>query len=118
MSDPTWMRVSPVDAVPLREGRVVMLAGKEIALFNLGDRFLAIDNRCPHKQGPLADGIVSGHTVVCPLHAWKIDLETGSVARPTGPSACVTSYDVKVEDGIVIVAVPGPVACARDGEAA
>ena len=53
------------------------VGNREIAIFNLGDRFLAVDNRCPHKGGPLADGIVSGTTVVCPLHAWKMSLETG-----------------------------------------
>ena len=52
-----------------------------------GDRFLATDNQCPHKGGPLADGIVTGTSVVCPLHAWKINLEDGRVERPSGSSA-------------------------------
>ena len=89
------MRVSAVDAVPPREGRVVTSAGQEIALFNLGDRFLAIDNRCPHKQGPLADGIVSGETVVCPLHAWRDRISRpGRWSGPAGPvGVCDERYD-------------------------
>ena len=70
------VRVNSCD-IPPREGRALILGGREIAIFNLGTRFLAIDNRCPHKGGPLSDGIVSANTVVCPLHAWKINLETG-----------------------------------------
>jgi nitrite reductase (NADH) small subunit len=117
MSDRTWIRVASIDAIPVREGRVVTLAEREIAIFNLGDRFLAVANRCPHKQGPLADGIVSGETVVCPLHAWRVNLSTGQVERPAGQSACVERYAVRVEDGILSVALP-PAAAARDGEAA
>ena len=66
------------------------IAGRELAIFNLGpstelgagDRFLAVDNQCPHKAGPLADGIVTGTSVVCPLHTWKISLVDGCVQRP------------------------------------
>ena len=54
----TWTRVTACDNIPPREGRAVSLAGREIAIFNLGDRFLAVDNQCPHRAGPLADGIV------------------------------------------------------------
>lgn len=118
MSDPTWIRVSAVDAIPVREGRVVTLAGQEIAIFNLGERFLAVANRCPHKGGPLADGIVSGETVVCPLHAWKVNLLSGAVERPANQAACVERYPVRVEDGIVSIAMAKTSAQARAGEAA
>ena len=102
-----WVRITPVDNIPLREGRPVRIGGREIALFNLGDRFLATDNQCPHKGGPLCDGIVTGSSVVCPLHAWKVDLETGCVVRPAqGKDHCVASYPTRVEDGIVSVALP------------
>src|SRR6266478_888745 len=74
-----WVRITEMQNIPLREGRSVNVAGREIAIFNLGDRFLAVDGRCPHKGGPLAEGIVTGTTVVCPLHAWKVDLESGAV---------------------------------------
>ena len=83
-----------------------MIVGtREIALFNLGDRFLATENRCPHRGGPLCDGIVTGTAVVCPLHAWKINLETGGVDRPAGSDACVRTYPTRVEDGVVLIDV-------------
>jgi nitrite reductase (NADH) small subunit len=104
----TWMRVTACDNIPPREGRVVSLGGREIAIFNLGpgDRFLAVDNRCPHKAGPLADGIVTGTSVVCPLHTWKISLLDGRVERPSGATDTgVTVYPTRVEDGIIVVAM-------------
>ena len=102
-----WIRVTAAENMPLREGRTVRLAGRDIALFNLGDRFLAVENRCPHRHGPLADGIVTGSSVVCPLHAWKINLERGCVERPaSSDGACVATYPTRVENGIVAVGVP------------
>jgi nitrite reductase (NADH) small subunit len=122
MNDRVWIRIGSVHAVPPREGRVVVVGGREIALFNLGDRFLAVDNRCPHKGGPLADGIVSGASVVCPLHAWKIDLDTGSVTRPAAQDTCIVRYPVRVDDGVIAIGVAGagPAAATseHDGEAA
>jgi len=84
----------------------VNVAGREIAIFNLGDRVLAIDGRCPHQGGPLAEGIVTGSTVVCPLHAWKISLETGSITKPDENPACVATHRTRIESGIVLVEVP------------
>ena len=72
-----WFRVVPCNSIPVREGRTVEIASRQVAIFNLGDRFVAVENRCPHRGGPLADGIISGGAIVCPLHAWKFDLQTG-----------------------------------------
>lgn len=108
MSASRWIRIAPIDAVPPREGRAVDVGSREIALFNLGDRFLAIDNRCPHRGGPLADGILAGGAVVCPLHAWKVCLETGAVQQPGGASACLTTYPTRVKSDVVWIAVPEP----------
>jgi nitrite reductase (NADH) small subunit len=102
-----WVRVTTTDNIPAREGRMVQLGGLEIAIFNLGDKFLATDNRCPHEGGPLCDGIVTGESVVCPLHAWKINLKGGNVERPThGKDHCVSTYPTRVIDGIVSVEIP------------
>jgi nitrite reductase (NADH) small subunit len=110
MTEHVWIRVTACENIPLREGRPVRLGTLEIAIFNLGDRFLATDNQCPHQGGPLCDGIVTGSSVVCPLHAWKIDLDTGAVARPaTAKDHCVTTYPTRVEDGIVSVNLPARV---------
>ena len=97
-----WIRITPAENIPVREGRSVQIGEDEIAIFNLGDRYLAIDNNCPHRGGPLCDGIVSGETVVCPLHGWKISLETGEVLKP---DVCVRvgTYPVSVEDGVISV---------------
>jgi nitrite reductase (NADH) small subunit len=113
MSDPRWIRVTTIDNLPLREGRAVHLGTREIALFNLGDRVLATDNRCPHQGGPLCDGIVTGDAVVCPLHAWKIALGSGAVQRPSSAQErCVRTYPARVEDGIVLIALPVAAAAA------
>jgi nitrite reductase (NADH) small subunit len=107
MSRSRWIRVTTTDNIPPREGRAVRLGDLDIALFNLGDRFAAVDNRCPHSGGPLCDGIVTGHSVVCPLHAWKIDLDSGAVERPSmGAGQCVETYATKVEDGVVAIELP------------
>lgn len=101
-----WVRVARSEQLPLREGRVVTLHGHEIALFHLGDRILATDNRCPHQGGPLCDGIVTGSSVVCPLHAWKVNLVDGSVERPTGSNDhCVRTYPTRIDDGVVSIQV-------------
>ena len=98
-----WTKITTTSDIPLREGRAVNLGGEEIAIFNLGDRFLAIQNRCPHGQGPLADGIISGNTVVCPLHQWKTCLETGQVQRPRDTGHCVKTFETKVENNLVFI---------------
>ena len=99
----SWINVTRVENIPLREGRAVKLGDEEIAIFNLGEKFLAVENRCPHRGGPLADGIVSGETVVCPLHAWKVCLQSGAVKRPQEQAACVRSFPVQVVGGVVRV---------------
>ena len=91
-----WHPVCQVEDIPRHGARTVHTGEAVIALFRLGDdRIRAVDNRCPHKQGPLAEGMVSGDTVICPLHARKINLETGEVLAPD--SGCVKTWPVKVE---------------------
>ena len=101
-----WTRITEAKNIPPREGRAVRVGNIELAIFNLNGRFLAIENECPHQGGPLCDGIVSGTAVVCPLHAWSFDLETGVAVRAPRP-ACVARFPTRVEDGIVVVDVAG-----------
>jgi len=117
-----WIRITACENIPLREGRAVKVGDKDIAIFNLGERFLAVDNRCPHNGGPLADGIVSGTTVVCPLHAWNVDLECGSVTKPSNTTACVRTFQTRVENGVVLLEaaalqafIEGAAACGFSG---
>jgi nitrite reductase (NADH) small subunit len=124
MNTTHWIRVTPIGNVPPREGRAVLIGDREIALFNLGpstalgagDQFLATDNQCPHKGGPLCDGIVTGSSVVCPLHAWKVNLDTGQVERPAhGKDHCVTTYPTRIEDGVVLIGLPLTVGADLEG---
>jgi nitrite reductase (NADH) small subunit len=103
-----WFSITQADNIPLREGRSVQVAGHEIALFNLGDRFLAVENSCPHRGGPLSDGIVSGRTVVCPLHGWKIDLESGQVTNRAEENLCVETFATAVREGVVMLELSVP----------
>ncbi len=97
-----WIRVTNVENIPVREGRSVNIGDSEIAIFNLGDRFVALENACPHRGGPLCDGIVSGAAVTCPLHGYKVCLESGKVLKPD-VAVRVDTYPVRVEDGVVCV---------------
>jgi nitrite reductase (NADH) small subunit len=101
-----WTQITNRENIPLREGRCVKVGDREIAIFNLGDRFLSIDNRCPHSGGPLCDGIVSGTSVVCPLHGWKVNLETGETMRPSDAGRCVETFPTRVDSGVVVVELP------------
>ena len=98
----TWHYVAECADIPLREGRRVRYGAYDVALFNVGETFLAVDNRCPHRQGPLADGIVAGKAVFCPLHSWKISLESGCALN--GGEGAVRTYPVRVTDGKVYIA--------------
>ncbi|MBI4888658.1 MAG: nitrite reductase small subunit NirD [Acidobacteria bacterium] len=106
MTEHCWIRIAAVDTIPLREGRAVQIGDREIAIFNLGDRFLATGNRCPHRGGPLCDGIVTGTAVVCPLHGWKVGLDDGRVMRPAAEARCVATYPVRVDEGLIVVGMP------------
>jgi nitrite reductase (NADH) small subunit len=103
-----WVRITAVENIPLREGRAVQVGCQVLAIFNLGDRFLALENRCPHRGGPLADGIVSAGMVVCPLHAWKVDLTTGRVTNQPENPQCVKTFPARVERGAIFVELSPP----------
>ncbi len=113
-AEKAWVRIAYCRDIPLREGRAVRLGDKEIAIFNLGSRFLAVDNRCPHRGGPLADGIVNGAVVVCPLHAWKMSLETGKGLTSASESSCVETFRTRIKDGIVLLELPSDFAGAEE----
>ena len=97
-----WTPITSVESIPLREGRPVVIGDAEIAIFHLEDRWLTIENKCPHKRGPLCDGIVSGTTVVCPLHGQRFDLETGMPVLASQPD-CLATFPTRVEGGIIFV---------------
>ncbi|MBI5380226.1 MAG: Rieske 2Fe-2S domain-containing protein [Nitrospirae bacterium] len=93
----TWVCVGSVDDIPRGEGRKVALGDLVVAVFHLDDgRFLAVDHHCPHRRGPLADGLLCGKTVVCPLHGWKVDLDSGNVH---GEGAALRTFPAEVREG-------------------
>lgn len=101
MSD--WIEVGTVDDVPLRGSRVVTTAEGDIAIFKAADgRIFALWDKCPHKGGPLSQGIVHGTSVTCPLHNWVIGLETGEVKGPD--QGCARKVAVQVQGNIISIA--------------
>jgi nitrite reductase (NADH) small subunit len=101
-----WIRITAAENIPPREGRAVRVGAHELAIFNTGQGFRAVENRCPHGGGPLADGIVGGTTVTCPLHNWKVCLENGAVERPCASGKPhVPTFPIAVVDGIVMIAL-------------
>lgn len=100
----TEMDLGPVDEVPIGEGRTFAVGDEQIAVFRLRDGSLrAIDAVCPHKGGPLADGLADDQVVVCPLHGHTFDMCTGSEAG--GAEFSVRSYPVSAVDGSIRVSV-------------
>lgn len=97
-----WVKVATVEEIPMLGSRVVKSAGGDIAVFRTnGDKIFALHDRCPHKNGPLSQGIVHGEHVTCPLHGWNIGLADGQAVAPdVGHTSCV---EVKVEKGIVFL---------------
>ena len=98
-----WIEVGGIDDIPRLGSRVVRREGGDIAVFRTGsDEVFALLNRCPHKGGPLSEGIVYGRTVACPLHNWCIDLGTGEARAPD--DGCAARFPVRLEGGRVLVA--------------
>jgi nitrite reductase (NADH) small subunit len=91
--------VGTVDEIPVGEGRTYAVDGDQIAVFRLRDGSLrAIDAVCPHKGGPLADGLADDRVVVCPLHGHTFDLCTG---KESGDAFSVRNYPVSAVDGAI-----------------
>ena len=96
-----WKVICRVDDIPvLGARRVARTKGLDVAVFrNDADEVFALLDRCPHKGGPLSQGIVFGTSVACPLHNWTIGLCTGQAAAPD--EGCTEKFAVKLEDGHV-----------------
>ncbi len=95
-----WIEVAHLDDIPRQGSRVVKTAAGDIAVFRtVEDEVFALRDQCPHKGGPLSQGIVSGKRVACPLHDWKIALDTGLAVAPD--EGCAARYPVRVVDGRV-----------------
>ncbi len=101
MSD--WIEAGRVVDVPLRGSRVITTERGDIAVFKAADgRIFALWDNCPHKGGPLSQGIVHGDSVTCPLHNWVIGLEAGEVRGPD--QGCARKVITRVDQGIISIA--------------
>ena len=105
MSDIVWHEIGAVGEIPRRGARTVRYGASEIAVFRTADdHVFALENKCPHRGGPLSEGIVHGRKVACPLHNWVIDLETGSA---TGADhGCAQDFPVEVVGGLIRLGLP------------
>ncbi len=96
------IKVSNLNELTPLIGKKVIVKDKEIGLFLTNEgKIFAVNNVCPHKQGPLSEGTVSGDFVYCPLHDQKIDLITGNVQEPD--TGCVETYPVEIIDGDIFI---------------
>jgi nitrite reductase (NADH) small subunit len=115
-----WLDIGPVTQISPGHARTLPVRGeaglREIAIFHTqGNHFYALLNRCPHKQGPLSQGIVHGEVVTCPLHNWNISLKTGEALN--GDKGCVPVIPLRVDAGriyllrsAVLGSAPSPLA--------
>ncbi|GIL01296.1 MAG: tRNA-(guanine-N1)-methyltransferase [Alphaproteobacteria bacterium] len=104
MSAGNWIAIGTIDDIPRRGARCVATPRGRIGVFRTADdRVFAIEDHCPHKGGPLSQGIVHGASVTCPLHNWVISLETGQAQGADVGS--VTIIPVRNEDGRLFIAL-------------
>lgn len=113
-----WLEVGNLDDIPRQGARVVNTAAGRIAVFRTADdSVFALLDRCPHRGGPLSQGIVHGRRVTCPLHDWTIGLDDGEAVGPD--AGCVPRYPVRIDAGrIFLRLIAGPTAavpaCGRE----
>ena len=101
-SKAVWTRVCLLEDIPQLGARVVKSAHGNIAVFrNAEDEVFALLDKCPHKGGPLSQGIVYGRKVACPLHNWNIGLDDGAAVAPD--RGCTRAFPVRLEDGAVFI---------------
>jgi nitrite reductase (NADH) small subunit len=99
-----WISIGDINDIPLRGARCVKTPQGRIAVFRTADQqVFAIEDQCPHKQGPLSQGIVHGNAVTCPLHNWVISLETGQAQG--ADEGAVRTIPVKIEGDRLLIAL-------------
>ena len=83
------------------QGKMVVVNGRHIALFRLGDEFYALDNMCLHRGGPLCEGFIEDSVVTCPWHGWSYEIKTGMMVQD--PRVGVSKHDVHIDEDRVAV---------------
>jgi len=98
----SWIDIGALEEIPAQGARVVKTALGCVAVFRTADdAVFALDNRCPHKGGPLSEGIVHDHKVTCPLHGWVFSLETGTAQG--ADKGAVATFPACIENGRVLL---------------
>jgi nitrite reductase [NAD(P)H] small subunit len=106
-----WIEIGSLSDIPQRGARCVDTPEGKIAVFRTAeDRVFAIDDHCPHKGGPLSQGIVHGAAVTCPLHNWVISLETGKALG--ADEGAVRTIPIKIDGGKLFIALKARASCA------
>lgn len=96
-----FVKVAEAESVSAGTGTTVTVSGRDYALFHIDGEFFCIDNECPHRDGPLGDGELEDDTVICPWHAWQVNVKTGQVLYTS--NLCVATHACKVEEGSVYI---------------
>ncbi|WP_209240538.1 nitrite reductase small subunit NirD [Pseudomonas aeruginosa] len=106
-----WLDICALDEINPLGSRVVAGPKGDIAIFRAADdQVFALDDRCPHKGGPLSQGLIYGKRVACPLHNWQIELESGEAVAPD--QGCAHRHPVRVENGRVLLDLDSVALCA------
>ena len=105
VKDPiAWIDVGAVTDIPLRGARRVPTPDGDVAIFRTGDgQVFALKDACPHKGGPLSQGMIHGHAVSCPLHNWSISLSTGEAMGADRGKGCTPVIPLEVIDGRLLL---------------
>lgn len=99
-----WVAIGQLHDIPRRGARCVESGGMTIAIFRtMDDRLFALEDKCPHKNGPLSQGMIHDGCVTCPMHGWVISLETGKAMGADEGST--TSFPVRLDGDRVLLAV-------------
>jgi 3-phenylpropionate/trans-cinnamate dioxygenase ferredoxin subunit len=100
-----FVEIAPASELPSGERLFVDLGDKPIVIFNIAGQFFAIGDVCTHDDGPLGDGLLEGHNVVCPRHGGEFDVRTGQAVQM--PAVIdIPAYPVQVRDGAIFVGIP------------
>lgn len=106
-----WLDICALDEINPLGSRVVAGPKGDISIFRAADdQVFALDDRCPHKGGPLSQGLIYGKRVACPLHNWQIELESGEAVAPD--QGCAHRHPVRVENGRVLLGLDSVALCA------
>jgi nitrite reductase (NADH) small subunit len=106
----TWLTVGRIEDIPRQGARVIAAPGGNIAVFRtVDDEVFALRDKCPHRGGHLSQGIVHGKKVACPMHDWKIQLDSGLAVAPD--EGCAASFPVRIVDGVVELSLTPNTGC-------